>query len=235
LDKWFTDAEVVNVATEVLVEKGMRVPAGSLKIVYDHGTRFKWVNPQEPEKYLRPSGRPRPPEPMSGDLLKESNYWFTTRWNKYYFEVSKGFLQWWSTSEEAENNVKPAGSVYLMGLQQQQQGEQFRVRADATGGAVFAFQAASEEESSVWVDTLWAHATYCDDVREHFEAQLGGNEVRNELLNVMMRRELMSVMGGRAATLKPPTGSKDGAPNSAHQVAARLESARASVRRAENS
>jgi len=207
LDKWFLDAEVVSVTTEVLVEKGMRVPAGSLKIVYDNGTRFKWVAPQESEKYVRPSERPRPPEPMAGDLLKETNYWFITRWNKYYFEVNKGFLQWWNSSEEAGKNVKPVGSVYLMGLQQKQEGDFFRVRTEATGGAVFAFQASTEEESSVWVDTLWAHAAYSDDVREHFEAQLGGNEVRNELLNVMMRRELMSVMGGRAATLKPPTGA----------------------------
>lgn len=221
-NKWFTDAEVVDVAREVVNEKGMKVPAGSTKIVYDQGTRFKWVAPQEMEQFVRPSTRPRPPEALSGELLKETHYWFITSWTKYYFEVNKGFLQWWNNREDAASNVAAVGSVYLLGLQQKDDGVLFKLRADSTGGAVFAFQSESPEETSAWVDTLWLHSAYCDDVQEHFEAQVGGTEVRKELLNVMMRRELMSVMGGRAATslrpedakrksLRPPAAEETGA------------------------
>ena len=41
-NKCFTDAEVIN-------ENGIKVPAGSTQIVYDQGTRSKWVASQEVE------------------------------------------------------------------------------------------------------------------------------------------------------------------------------------------
>merc|ERR1712045_248921 len=87
-------------------------------------------------------------------------------------------------------------------------GISFKLRADSTGGAVFAFQAETSEEASTWMDTLWDHAAYCDDVREQFEAQMGGSEVRNELLGVMLRRELRSAMAGRALTTVRPEDAK---------------------------
>lgn len=190
--KWFNDAEIVEVVTETCVREGYRVNAGSMKVVYENGTRFKWVAAQEMDQFLRPSNRPKPVQPRLGDLMKETYWLFVPRWNKLYVEMHKGFLQWWNTREEAQKRAKPQGSIYLLGLELQLEGTTFKLRSDSTQGALFTFQAMSEEEAKKWVDDLWLQAEYCSEMLEFHQAQQGGQQMRKELLNVMMRKELKS-------------------------------------------
>lgn len=191
--KWFLDAEITETTDESCYLDGFRVVAGSMKIIYDNGTRFKWVAPHEMEELVRESPRPRPPEPLVGQLTKEQHFWFLTNWTKMYFELQKGFLQWWRTKEDAGNGGKALGSVYLLGLQLQDEDATFKVRTESSEGAVHAFQADSAEEVARWVEALWVHAGYCEEVSDFYEAKVGGVMVRKELLNVMMHRELVSV------------------------------------------
>lgn len=195
--KWFLDAEIIDVVRETAYFEGVRVSAGSMKIAYDNGTRYKWVAPHEASEVIRESTRPRPPDVMVGDMFKEQNLLILTRWQKVYIELHKGFLQWWWSQDDAKNAKPPVGSTYLLGLQQQDMAEVFKLRTESSNGAVFAFQAPSLEECVNWVDALWAHAGYCEEVAEFYEAKLGGMMVRKELMNVMMRRELVSLHGGK--------------------------------------
>lgn len=188
--KWFDDAEIASVVTESFMQNNLRVAAGSMKVVYNDGSQFRWVAPHEMEDFIRISPRPRPPDAMVGELLKESHFLFFTSWTKHYVELSKGFMQWWRTRDEATRGDVPAGTVYLMGLQQQQFGMMFKIRAEDTGGAVYAFQADSNDLATVWVEALWAHTAYCDDDHEYLATKMSNLHVRRELLNTMMEKRL---------------------------------------------
>merc|ERR1719330_413737 len=76
---------------------------------------------------------------------------------------------------------------------QQLSGASFSLRADCTKGAVHAFQAETDDEAAAWVDALWAHAGYCDELNELFQAGGTSAVVRKQFLNVMMKRGSVSV------------------------------------------
>lgn len=172
--KWFLDAEVAEVVDESSMQGNFRVVAGSMKVVYSNGAHFKWVAPQEMETLIRGSPRPRPPDPAVGELRIETHKLFFTQWTTHYLELSKGFLQWWRTREDAQSKNEPIGSVYLLGLQLQRTGMVCRIRADVTKGAVSIFKAESEDEAASWEEDLWAHAGFCDETHEFSEAQGAG-------------------------------------------------------------
>lgn len=199
-NKWYLDAEVVDVLSESSLVDSIRVSAGSMKVVYDNGQRFKWVAPHEMEALVRESPRPRPPEPLIGDLQKEGHIWFITRWQACHVELQKGFLQWWGTKEEAEIGKPAWGSIYLLGLQQHDRDNYFKVRSEQSNGALYHFMAEDVVKAVDWVEAMWVHAGYCEEVAEYYEAKLGGVMVRHELMNVMMRREIQSVSTARART-----------------------------------
>jgi len=67
-----------------------KVRAGSMKIVYDNGSRFKWVAPQQMDDVLQPSTRPRPPGSKVGHLQKETNSWFGAKYAEPYVELNHG-------------------------------------------------------------------------------------------------------------------------------------------------
>lgn len=184
-NKWMTDAEVVEFASEACNKDGLKLRAGSLKIIYAHGSQFKWIPPQHIEELLRMSPRPRPPPPKVGQMLKETHNWFT-EWHQRHFEVKRGFLQWWLSEQEAQEKKKPSRSVYLLGLRiQEEHGKIIKLRTDSTNGIVFQFNAETSSARAEWVEALWAHAEYCEEMREFEEAKWVGIEVRKELLDVM--------------------------------------------------
>merc|ERR1719221_446239 len=185
-----------------------------MKVTYENGTRFKWVAPHEMEEVVRESKRPKPPEPMVGEMLKEEHYFFLSLWQKFYVELQKGHLQWWWSQSDAQLGKPAYGSVYVLGLQQHSDAGNFKVRSESSEGAVFHFRADSEETCAAWVDGLWAHAGFCEENAEYFEAKLEGFMVRKELMSVMMRREFMSVTEARASRvmkhpLIPPEGEDE--------------------------
>lgn len=183
--KWFLDGEVVQVVKDGGRIDGFQVRAGSMKVLYNNGGTFRWVPPQEVADSLRPSPRPRPPEPLIGMLALQEASWFTMKWTNMYVELHKGFLQWWHSRADATSGKKPLGSFYLLGLQEDEQGNRFKFKADSTGGLNFTFQAESAEQVEVWVSALWSHAGYCEEACEYYQAKVGGFKVREELLKAI--------------------------------------------------
>lgn len=194
---WMLDGEVEEVTNESSHRDGFNIRAGSMKVTYCNGMRFKWIAPQQMEQYLRPSPRPRPPDPMVGDLYKETHSWFRTWWQQCYCELNKGFLMWWETVEVARTGAKPTGSLYLLGLDMKVDAKPdkegvtnsiIKMRSTSSQGAIFVFKREDGGDLEAWKEAFWAHAGFCEEAREFYQAREGGQEMRKELLQVLARR-----------------------------------------------
>jgi len=186
-NQWMVDAEVVQVVQEACVIDNFNVKAGSMKVVYNNGARFKWVAPSQIDN-IRASNRPRPPDSHMGMMQKETHNWIT-QWHERYFELQRGFLQWWMTEKDAKGAVAPNGSLYLLGLQLKIDGSNLKMRSDNSNQVIYTFRVEDEEQSKAWVDALWAHAGYCGDVKDFFQVKQDGSQMRKELLTMMATRK----------------------------------------------
>lgn len=74
--EWMLNGEVAEVVLKSSVRDGIQIRAGSTKIVYSAGRRFKWLSPSVLERYAQPSSRARPPQPLTGTLALENCTWF---------------------------------------------------------------------------------------------------------------------------------------------------------------
>jgi hypothetical protein len=188
--KWFTDGEIADVTKDGMQIDGFQVRAGSMKVVYDNGSRFKWVAPQQMDNVLQPSARPRPPGSKVGHLQKETNSWFGAKYGEHYVELNHGFLKWWATYSDAARGASPQSALCLMGLQlvEDKEGMSFRMRTQDSRGVVFGFKADSEEEAQAWVELFWEHAWYCEELYDYTLAQRKKKNAQKELLSVMQGR-----------------------------------------------
>lgn len=116
--EWLDDGEVTDVVLQACVKEGVQIRAGSTRVIYANHRRHKWLSPLELERNVVASMRPKPPKSCTGYLLLEMNSWLGTNWKQTYVEVNRGFLQWWDTMDAAAEKSKPAGSMYLLGLEQ---------------------------------------------------------------------------------------------------------------------
>lgn len=82
------------------VHDGCKLAAGSVKVLYNNSKTFKWILPSQFKSMLRVSSRPSAPYALAGQLLKQTHNWITT-WHLRHFEVSRGYLQWWATVDDA--------------------------------------------------------------------------------------------------------------------------------------
>lgn len=201
--KWFLDGIVMEVAHETGFHDGVKVGAGSIKVVYDHGTTFKWVPLQQmqDEQYLRASPRPRPPDPKVGVLSKESTAWLGALQSsqKAHAELQQGFLQWWNAQADADAGAAAAGSVYLLGLELHRSGVVLNFHTD-DDLHVYAFKAESGKEAAAWAVALQMHAEYCEEVRAFYERKVGRRGSRDsEFQTAIERREHISVVERRHA------------------------------------
>jgi len=194
-DMWYLDAEVVDVAKETGGIDGLKIKAGSMKIIYDNGSRFKWVPPQQMEGYLRLSPRPKPPSPLTGTLYHASNGWFSTKWTLCYVELNRGFLQWWESQEAAKKGSPPIGKMHMRGLQQNDQDNALMLKSDSTGASVYNFKFDSAELVQQWVTLLWAHAGFCEEWAEFSKAKQGGDDMRKQLMNVLQTKNEVGQAG----------------------------------------
>lgn len=164
-DKWIRDGEVMDVVREKCCKDGVNLRAGSVKVLYSSGARFKWMPPKQVSEHLRMSARPKAPDSTIGSLQKECHA-DVTFWRSMHVEISKGYMQWWEEEAEAERGGKSLGHAYLLGMQLWRQGRSFKLRAESNDGAVFAFQAENDEDAQRWVNALWEHAGHCLDMHE---------------------------------------------------------------------
>jgi len=193
---WILDGEVGDIVNETCIRGKFKLRAGSVKVLFDNATRFKWVAPADLENHVRPSPRVKPPEALWATLKMEVHL-ETTQWQSVHVEVNRGFIQWWENVENAKEGKKSAGVAYLLGLQQFRDGLVLKWRADATQGAVYAFKVESESQAEQWIAAMWEHAGFTEEVRESFEAKQNSSHMRNELLGAVSQRK------------KPPQEKKD--------------------------
>lgn len=178
--RW-VDGEIEDVANESRTVNGRTIPAGSVKVSFNSGALVEWVLPSQVETHIRPSPRPRAPTTLVGTWRQEMHGWTSQR-HVRYFELSKGFLRWWDSEASAKTGRSPINTMYLLGLQQERQGLDLKLRTTTSMGALFTFEAPTEADAQRWYDTLWAHAGYCHDKREYAETKQTSNQVREELL-----------------------------------------------------
>jgi len=164
-NRWVRDAEVADMVTESCERDGMKLRAGSVKVVYKNQGRFKWIPPQLVVDHLRPSRRPIAPDAKFGQLHKET-HGDDTVWQPVHVEVNQGFMQWWASEEAARRGKKPICAAFLFCMNLFCEGSLIKIRTDATGGAIHVFRALAEEDAQAWEEALWEHAGFCGDVTE---------------------------------------------------------------------
>jgi len=167
---WHDDGVIIEVIDEACKRDGFALPAGSMKAQYNNGRRYKWVTPVQAKDFLKKSTRPVPPPPLTGELFKETHN-FITEWHVRHFELSKGFLQWWMTADDARTGARPNGVVSLLGLQMRVLETVFSLRTSSTKGVIYSFDATTEEGVAKWTDHLSKHAAYCEEMRAHLAQQ----------------------------------------------------------------
>lgn len=185
---WIIDGEVVAATDETIQVHGTKVSAGSVKVIYSRGQMYKWIPPAKFGELLRESLRPRPPDGHKGTMLKQT-HGFVSEWNERYFELRKGHLQWWE-NEEAAKKGTPGRAIYLLGANIQELETSFRLLSDGTKGVIYHFDAGSRESMVLWAETAWAHAEYCEEMRELAKAARSGREAREELMEAFAAKRL---------------------------------------------
>jgi len=164
--RWHDDGEVIETIEETTECHGIVLNAGSMKVIYARGARFKWVDPAVATKLLRESVRPKAPSAMRGNLHKETHGIFT-EWHVRYFELSQGFLSWWRTSQEKKK--PPTSIVPLLGLSLRLDGTQISFWTMSTKGTMFAISASTVDEASAWAKAMVEHAKYQADMKNYIE------------------------------------------------------------------
>jgi len=162
--KWHDDGVVLQVLEVADVQDGLSLPISSVKIQYQNDHRLKWIPPCHLGRCLRKSERPRPPKALTGELLKETHNW-VAEWHVRYFQLKRGWLQWWVNREDAVEGIKPNGALDLTGLAVGSAGTVFSMRTENSKGVVYNFDARNVDDVSTWMQGLKEHAMYIDKMK----------------------------------------------------------------------
>lgn len=165
-NQWMLDGEVVQVTDETIRRNGQTIVAGSLKVVYQHGSMYEWVEPAHFNDRVQTSARPSPPEPVVGTLQKETHGWFAYR-HVRYVELKGGWFRWWDDASLAATGRPESKGLYLFGLQSMRQGCEFTIKTPNSKGAVYKFRAGTEKQADRWYKMLWLHAGFCEEMHEY--------------------------------------------------------------------
>jgi len=201
-DQW-VDGEVVEVLLEGIATKLGQVRVGSVQVLYDRGARSRWVAPNQVEKMIRPSARPRAPAMRTGLGAKEMVGWFLSSWSDAYLELNEGFLQWWSSLEEAKSNAAPLMKpMDLTGLRMEKGAEEavLRLQAEASHEKMISLRFHDASEAGEWSKALFEHSKFIEDMAQHRRAKETGLHLRRQTLG-HRRATLQSLRGGLASSL----------------------------------
>jgi len=195
--QWMDDGIVVAVLLESGEHDGLSLPKDSVKVQYNNRRQFKWVTPAQLKQYVRPSKRPVPPLTLLGELLKETHNWIS-QWHVRYFELSKGYLQWWMTSDDAKNGVVPNGSLSLTGLEMTVKDTVMYIRTATSKGMIYAFDATTTESVMKWSEMMKQHEEYCRKMQTYLtnratEMEQGDNassgQGKEKFTNLLVERK----------------------------------------------
>jgi len=160
--EWMLDGEVVEVVKERCTRDGLHLRAGSTKVVYGNGRRYKWLSPCMLDDMLRTLPLPRFPEALSGEMaMKTAAGWFCSPQEHVYVELYKGYLQWWKAEEDAKLGQSAAGSLHLRDSAVTEHGLCLNLQIDGSMGAVCMLEATTSADASKWAAALKQHADFC--------------------------------------------------------------------------
>lgn len=110
--------------------------------------------------------------------MMEQEGTFFNSWSRFYFELKRGFLQWWVSMEDARKGAAPVGSVYVLGLQMkscEEEGGSFKLRARASGERVYKFNMGDDTAATAdWLQALSIHSVYCEDMHDYIMGSTAG-------------------------------------------------------------
>eukprot|EP00929_Paragymnodinium_shiwhaense_P047707 TRINITY_DN2418_c0_g1_i1.p1 TRINITY_DN2418_c0_g1~~TRINITY_DN2418_c0_g1_i1.p1 ORF type:complete len:615 (-),score=164.04 TRINITY_DN2418_c0_g1_i1:113-1957(-) len=174
---WIEDGTVVAVLRDAGVRDGISLESGSLKVIYQAGTKAKWLTVEQQKEMLRKTlgaATARLPEPLTGPLLKETHNWFS-EWHVRFFVLKDGTLQWWKSQEDCYRRKPPSTSLLLTGLQLNliSGSSKFLVKTNTSKGVVYTLDANEAKQpiemcetgrKSVhqWVNALQAHGDFAE-------------------------------------------------------------------------
>merc|ERR1712194_345400 len=168
--EWAKDGSIQEISLRDRVIDKTEVPAGSIRILYNGSSTFKWVPPRYFDQNIRWAGKPPFPKEKMGIVSKQTHGWFPT-WHERYVEINQGYVQWWRDEVEAKSGQPYArGSINLNGAVVDQKGKSIFVKgisvavdgSPEAGGTVMvhAFSVKTDEEAAEWTDALRAHVEY---------------------------------------------------------------------------
>lgn len=166
-NRWMLDAEVTEMLPETAQRDGVKIRAGSMKVVYAGGARFHWVAPQQMNELLRPSRRPRDPDCMTGELQLFDEAGWLFHWLAQHVAVRKGTLRWWDSKENAESGQAENGFVHLQGIEPRAEGVILKLLKEGTEEVVHCFAADSAAEARMWSTSLASHCSYATAMKQH--------------------------------------------------------------------
>merc|ERR1740139_862620 len=174
---WVDDGIALEILEKQESRDGLDLPAGSVKVQYNSRKLFKWVNPAQMQGYLRKSLRPRPPNAVTGEMLKETHNWVST-WHVRYFELCRGYFQWWQTADHAKTGAPPNGSLALTGLEMTRPlpGNILYLRTSNSKGRVYAYDATTDASATKWNEMLLKHQQYCLEMHKYLSDQANNLE-----------------------------------------------------------
>jgi len=163
-NKWFTDGVIEEVRDKASTShEGKPLPAGCAKIVYNNGSRGKWLQPEalNDRNVVKPSIKP----PHFTGFMKKETHNLLSEWHDRYFEMRDGFLTWWISKEDAKAGTKPQCSLELVKLQMKAAGSttKFSIRTASSRGVVYNFDTnvtAGRHSVEEWANALKQHAAF---------------------------------------------------------------------------
>lgn len=188
--EWMLDAEVVEFVSESCIRDDLQVRAGSMKVIFNSGRQFRWLEPVQFADFVRPSLRPAPPPRLTGRLSKETHNWLT-EWHQRFFLLDHGFMEWWESERDMLAEKAPNKAFSLLGLHMMEpvgDGTRFTIRTDGTKGVLYSFDGFTVKDTRQWVEAIWEHAEYCEELTEMEAVKEQGVEVRRELLSSLEKR-----------------------------------------------
>jgi len=196
--QWVDDGVIHDEVQEKCCYDGCKLVGGSVKVLYNNKTTFKWVLPEQFRTMLKPSSRPAAPYSLVGQLLKQTHNWIAT-WHVRHFELNNGHLQWWMTPEDAKAGRSPRTSLCLMDVQVNARGSIVYLHTGGPKVVAYAFDATSEESAELWFAALEDHATYCAAMAAYLSMKATQDRQGRDRLGQLVGERKRAISSSRCA------------------------------------
>lgn len=206
---WLDDGVVVEVLKEAVSRDGLVLSPQTVKVQYNNRRQFKWVTLVQQAHFVKPSFRPQPPPALIGELMKETHN-FISQWHVRYFELSKGYLQWWMSCDDAKKGQPPNGSLSLVGMEMDVRGTVMHLRTNNSKGIIYSFDATQMDALTKWSSGLRSHQQYCIKMQAYMlqqasEAGKGDSTAQEKVSDMVQERKKRASL---SAGMQPTTTSQ---------------------------